>query len=112
MSEETQPSNEPQTRLILVEAIQQYRTRYVVEVPVGKREWAEDTVAMDEALEFSQMSLGETIISSRVITKHEMIMLCDEDNKDCYSWSDEKKFDTFVTKVDGSDDEDYTTWGI
>jgi hypothetical protein len=84
----------------------------VVEVPVGKREWAEDTVAMDEARELSQLSLGETIISSRVITNHEMIMLCDEDNEEYKDWTDEKKFNFFVTKVDGSDDEDHTTWGI
>lgn len=110
MSEKTQTNShgehaEP-TQLILVEAIQQYRMRYVVEVPVGKREWAEDTVAMDEALEFSQLSLGETIISSRVITKLEALMLCDEDNGYCHSWSDEKKYATFITKVDGSDDDD------
>ena len=101
-----------QTQLVLVEAIQQYRTRYVVEVPVGKMGWADDTVVCEEALEFSQLSLGETIVSSRIITKHEMIMLCDEDNEYCLTWTDEKKFDTFVTKVEGSDDDDHTTWGI
>jgi len=87
------------TQLVLVECISQYRTRYMVEVPTGKREWAEDTVMMEEALEFSQLSLGETIISTRVVTKWEALMLCDEDNEYCYSWSDEKKYDTFVTKV-------------
>jgi hypothetical protein len=112
MTEETQPSNEPQTQLVLVEAIQTYRMRYVVEVPVGKREWAEDTVAMDEAKEFSQLSLGETITSSRIISNHEMIMMCDEDNEYHHAWSDERKREMFVTTDDGSDDEDHTTWGI
>jgi hypothetical protein len=89
MSEETQ--------LVLVECIQQYRMRYVVEVPVGKLAWADDTVVMDEAKEFSQLSLGETLISSRVVTKEEVLRLCDEDNDYCQSWTDEAKLETFVT---------------
>ena len=89
MSEEKQ--------LVLVECIQQYRMRYVVEVPVGKLAWADDTVVMDEAKEFSQLSLGETLISSRVVTKEEVLRLCDEDNDYCQSWTDEAKLETFVT---------------
>ena len=97
MSEEIKATNEIKTQLVLVECIHQYRTRYVVEVPIGKIEWADETVVMDEAKEFSQMSLGETIISSRIISNHEMIILCDEDNEYCRTWSDEKKFEIFVT---------------
>lgn len=89
MSEEKQ--------LVLVECIHQYRMRYVVEVPVGKLAWADDTVVMDEAKEFSQLSLGETIISSRVVSKEEVLRLCDEDNDYCQSWTDETKLETFVT---------------
>ena len=89
MSEETQ--------LVLVECIQQYRMRYVVEVPVGHLSWADDTVVMDEAKEFSQLSLGETLISSRVVTQEEVLKLCDEDDGYCISWSDEEKLETFVT---------------
>jgi len=103
---------EHETQLVLVEAIQTYRMRYVVEVPVGKKEWAEDTVAMDEVKEFSQLSLGETIISSRVISEFEMLNLCDEDNEYHRAWSDERKREMFVTTDVGSDDEDHTTWGI
>lgn len=103
---------EHQTQLVLVETIQQYRMRYVVEVPVGKREWADDIVVMGEAKEFSQLPLGETIISSRVVTKWEALMLCDEDNEHYSAWSDERKLEMFVTSENDSDDEDHTTWGI
>ncbi len=54
--------------LVLVECVNQFRTRYLVEVPKGKQEWALDTVTMNEAKEFSQEHLTETIVSSRVIS--------------------------------------------
>jgi len=85
------------TQLVLVETIQQYRIRYVVEVPVGKREWADDIVVMDESKEFSQLSLGETIISSRVVSRDEVLILCDEDNEHYSAWTDERKLEMFVT---------------
>jgi len=86
-----------ETELVLVECIQTYRTRYVVEVPTGHSSWALDTVSCDEAKEFSQLSLGETIVSHRVVSKEEVLKLCDEDNDYCASWTDEQKFDVFVS---------------
>ena len=104
MSEQARGIQYPgeEKQLVLVECIQQYRMRYVVEVPVGKLAWADDTVVMDEAKEFSQLSLGETLISSRVVTKEEVLRLCDEDNDYCQSWTDEAKLEAFVTY--GNDD--------
>ena len=92
---------EEPTELVLVEAIQSYRMRYVIEVPVGKKEWAEDTVVMqqyDVLQEFSQLSLGEQITSSRVVTEAEVLALCDTDNDYCSEWEDDKKLEVFVTK--------------
>ena len=89
-----------ETELVLVECIQQYRMRYVVEVPVGKSDWALDTVTMEEAVEFSQLSLGETIISHRVMSNDEVLKLCDIDNDYCKSWDAEKKFEVFVTPLE------------
>ena len=99
MSEQARGIQYPgeETQLVLVECIHQYRMRYVVEVPFGHADWAMDTVAMDEAKEFSQLSLGETLISSRVVTKEEVLRLCDEDNNYCQSWTDEEKLEAFVT---------------
>ena len=89
-----------ETELVLVECIQQYRMRYVVEVPIGKSEWALDTVTMEEAVEFSQLSLGETIVSHRVVSNDEVVQLCDEDNDYCSLWDTEKKFEVFVTQLE------------
>jgi len=89
-----------ETQLVLVECIQTYRMRYVVEVPAGHSDWALDTVSCDEAKEFSQLSLGETIVSHRVISKDEVLNLCDKDNDYGSSWTDEQKFDVFVTSLD------------
>lgn len=87
-----------ETQLVLVECVSQFRQRYVVEVPTGKAEWALDTVVMNEAKEFSQEHLGETIVSHRVLTRDEVLSLCNKDNAYCSSWTDEKKFETFVTE--------------
>jgi hypothetical protein len=54
---------------VLVECVQSYRMRYMVEVPEGKSEWALDTVSMHQAKEFSHQDIGETIVSHRVISE-------------------------------------------
>ena len=86
-----------ETQLVLVECIHQYRMRYVVEVPFGHADWALDTVTMEEAKEFSQLSLGETIVSHRVVSRDQVLKLCDDDNDYCSSWTDEAKLEAFVT---------------
>jgi len=92
---------------VLVETISQFRQRYMVQVPVGtdqfgndKADWALDTVTLEEAKEFSQKHLGETIISHRVVSEEEALNLCDEDNDYTQVWNTEHKINTFFTKVD------------
>jgi len=85
------------TELVMVETIQQFRQRYVVEVPVGKKDWALDTVVSEQAKEFSQLNIGETIVSHRVISEEEAFELCDEDNKYCGVWDKQAKIDAFFT---------------
>lgn len=99
-----------ETQFVLVETIQTFRHRYVVEVPTGidkfgkdKSLWALDTVTMDEAKEFSQEHLGETIVSHRVVSYDNVIELCDHDNDYCKDWTDEKKVEVFVTKWKDAD---------
>ena len=89
---------------VLVEAVSTFRTRYVVEVPVGiddygndKVKWALDTVTMGEAKEFSQEHLGEQIVSHRVVTKKEALALCDVDNDYADEWEKELKMKNFFT---------------
>jgi len=88
------------TELVLVEAISQYRMRYFIKVPLGNKDWALDTVTMEDAFECSQKHLGETIISHRVVSHEEALTIIDEDNEFGGDWSDVHKIETFVTKID------------
>ena len=87
-----------ETEWVLVEAISQFRERYMVEVPKGKAEWALDTVTLNQAQEFSQEHLGEVIVSHRVVSFDEALKLCDKDNHYCKDWNTDKKVDAFFTK--------------
>lgn len=89
---------------VLVECVSTFRTRYMVEVPVGideqgndKAKWALDTVVMGEAKEFSQEHLGEQIVSHRVVSKKEALALCDVDNDYIGEWDKETKMKNFFT---------------
>ena len=55
--------------LYVVETINTYRHKYVIECK--KLEHAFDTVACEEAKEFSQMYLGEQIVTGREITRED-----------------------------------------
>ena len=101
----------PATQWVLVETISTFRERYMVEVPVGtddygndKSLWALDTVTMNDATEFSQLHIGEQIISHRVVTKEEALVLCDKDNDYIKSWGDELKIENFFTKWEETDE--------
>jgi hypothetical protein len=89
-------------KLIMVDVLSQYRMRYVVEV--------EDDVshALDEVTmrlndidfqEFSQLHLGETIISHKEIDKADYLRMFDEDNDYLKEWTEEEKL-KFVNKID------------
>ena len=80
----------------LVECVSQYRIRYVVRAQ--NAEHAMDTVTMNEAKEFSQLHLGETIMSTHTITHDHIIKMCDEDNDYVKTWANDKKFEAFVTE--------------
>ena len=95
-----------ETQWVLVETVSTFRERYMVEVPVGidrygkdKADWALDTVTLEEAKEFSQEHLGETIVSHRVVTKEEALELCDKDNAYCKAWTEEMKMNSFFTSM-------------
>jgi hypothetical protein len=95
-----------ETQWVLVETVSTFRERYMVEVPVGidrygknKTDWALDTVTLEEAKEFSQEHLGETIVSHRVVTKEEALVMCDKDNDYAKVWNDEMKIKAFFTTM-------------
>jgi len=82
---------------VLVECVSTFRTRYMVEVPAGKKLWALDTVTLEEAKEFSSEHIGEQIVSHRVVTEVEALKLFDEDNDYMSKWPKEKKMETAFT---------------
>ena len=82
---------------VLVEAVSMFRMRYMVEVPAAHPEYALDTVTMQEAKEFSQEHVGETILSHRVVTEEEALAICDVDNDYLKGWTKEQKINAFFT---------------
>jgi hypothetical protein len=95
------------SKFVLVEAISQFRQRYVIEVPDDHNDreypctaitWAEDTVTCEDMKEFSQKWLGEVITGSREVTQEEILKMCDVDNDYCKTWDDAKKLEVFVTE--------------
>jgi hypothetical protein len=83
---------------VMVECVQQYRTRYMVQAPADHPEYALDDVTMREAKEFSQLDIGEVIVSHRVVSTEEALNLCDEENNYAKGWTEEHKIKTFFTK--------------
>ncbi len=79
------------SKWVLVDTISQYRMRYLVEAPDDHLEYALDTVTMEEAKEFSQEWLGETIFSHRIVSEKEALQIFDKDNSYLKNWTDEKK---------------------
>lgn len=75
-------SKKKEKKYILVESISTFRIRNVVEV----NDESEDGLATDAALynnildEFGQKHIGQTIVSTRVVEKEELLGLYQEDN--------------------------------
>ena len=88
-----------ETEWVLVDAVSMFRIRYLVQVPKGYSDYALDSVVAKEAKEFSQEHLDETIISHRVVTEEEALVICDVDNAYCKVWNNEHKIKTFFTKI-------------
>lgn len=89
---------------VLVDCISQHRMRYMVQIPDGETLWALDTVTCEDTKEFSQVFLGETIVSHREITEADAIKFFKEDNNYISSWTDdqikESSFTFFKDKND------------
>jgi hypothetical protein len=76
--------------LFVVDAIQMFRTRYVIECK--EAEHAGDTVTLNQAEQYSQMDLGERILTTKEITYEEfrrMNKAIEEDHGDGTSFQAE-----------------------
>tara|TARA_R110000787_G_scaffold202317_4_gene313013 strand:- start:109 stop:411 length:303 start_codon:yes stop_codon:yes gene_type:complete len=79
---------------VLVETIYTFKHSYLCEMSdESPKEWAMDIVAMEEADEFTQESMGEMILGCRVVSTEEAIEYYNEINSDFPV----TKIDRFVT---------------
>lgn len=122
------------SKYVMVDAVSQYRMRYVVEVPddVGEelvladgtrkfaitpQEYAMDSVTCENVREFSQKWLGETIVDAREVSLEEAIAQFRMDEPTIgAAWNDEWIAETCITEV-GFDIQEYYAeekkkWGI
>lgn len=83
------------TQWVLVDTVSTFRMRYCVEVPVGKDYVALNKVSANEAKEFSQLHIGEQVVSHRVLDMNEAMKICRKDNDYVSSWDDTKVIDAF-----------------
>lgn len=84
---------------VMVDELVTYRARYMIEAPADHPEYALDTVATEEAPEFSQKYLGSQIIDHRVVTEDEALEICDKENDYAQVWSRDKKMEVFFTTM-------------
>lgn len=90
---------------VLVDCISTYHIQYMVQVPLGKKEWALDDVVLGKCKEFSQKHISEDIITSRVIKEEDALEACSESNDYTSDWSDQRKKEVFFTEI-GEDNGD------
>ena len=83
---------------VLVETVEMYRMRYVVECPEDNPEYAIDIVKSRKANEFSQKHLGETVISSAFVLEKYLLALCDSDNDLKGQWTKAKMIASNFTR--------------
>jgi hypothetical protein len=96
---------------VVIDAIQSFRVRYVVERDLTNDNIEDvmdslDNIDTSVLKEFSQKYIGENISSVRVIdTVDEVISLCDIDNDYTKSWNTDHKIKTFINTENDYDAE-------
>ena len=83
---------------VMVDTVLQYRMRYCVEAPADHPEYALDDVTCETAKEFSQLYIGEQIMSHRIVSEEEALKMCDEDNGYLSTWTKEQKMANMFTR--------------
>lgn len=95
-------------RYVVVTATSTFRERYCIPVselqklntavditndPARQIEWANDSVAVEEVKEFSQMHMGEQIVDTFILDEERVLQLFDRDNDYLKEWTKEKKLE-------------------
>lgn len=86
--------------LFIVETVSIFHMKYLVEA--DEESHAMDTVVMQDAglKEFSQKHVDENILSSRLVTKKDVLKEFDKDNDYLKEWTNNQKFQSTINKVD------------
>ena len=93
---------DPPARLFVVETIHTFRMRYLVEDVTAA--WAEETVIMNpDAIEWHQKFIGDTIVSTRPISREEAEEMHALDDGGGCSWLD---FDSVILWPRDNDGDD------
>jgi hypothetical protein len=112
----------------MVDALSQFRMRYVVEVPddcenpteeglypCTPEEYAMDTVTCEDAKEFTQEHMGEMIIDAREVTLEQAIAQFRKEQPMFDSWPDETVIKNHITPIGHSEREkmaqEEASWG-
>jgi hypothetical protein len=81
-------------KLVMVETISQHRVRYVVEVEDNIEHAVDEVVYREhdpEFREFSQMHLGNVVVSHREISEQEYMKVFNEENDYLSEWPEDHK---------------------
>lgn len=106
------------SKYVMVDAVSQFRMRYVIEVPddvenpsdpslhpITPEEYAMDSVTCENAKEFTQKHIGETIIDAREVTLEEVIAQFRKEEPILGQWDDELIKKNTITPI-GYDQEE------
>jgi len=94
-----------ETVWVLVETIEMFRKRYVVECPIDDPDRAFGIVSAEKAQEFSQKHIGENITSGWIVTEEDALLLCEADNQwgDTWTWKKEPIIKNHFTRMEDID---------
>lgn len=93
-------------KYVVVTAISSFKMKYVVPAEelqklneaieldeARAREWAEESVIMEEVKDFSQKHIGETVIETDILDEDTLLEMFDRENDYLSDWTREKKID-------------------
>jgi hypothetical protein len=90
------------SKFVMVTTVSQFRMRYVIEVSDDEcdfpTDFAKDTVVCEEALEFTQKHLGESIVDAQEIELEDAIAQYRQEEPVFSGWSDEQIIENVITK--------------
>lgn len=89
-----------QRKYVMVTTISSFRIRYAIPVDeitdsdgTVNPLWANDSVVMNEAKEFSQVHIGEAIADNTVLGETKVLRMFDDENPHLKGWDRNQKLD-------------------